>query len=42
MEIAYLLRQGVGTKVSQSELEASVLTIEDDLDSDQGIWANRA
>ena len=41
IEVAYLLRQSVGTKVSQSELETSILTIEDDLDSNQGVWANR-
>ena len=40
--VAYLLREGVSTKVSHGELEASVLAIEDDLDSDQGVWTNWA
>ena len=41
-EIAYLLRQGVGTEVSQGELETSVLAINGDLDSNQGVWADWA
>ena len=36
----YFLRQDVCSQISESELEASVLTIDKDFDSDQSIRSN--
>ena len=37
----YLRRQDMSSKVSQSKLEASILSIDDDFDGDQGVCGNR-
>lgn len=36
------MRKGVGTKITKSELESSISTVDDDLDGDQSIRTNRA
>ena len=37
----YLRRENMSSEVSQSELEASILAIDDDFDSYQGVCGNR-